>query len=213
MSETMLTGAILAMVGGLLDTYTYLCRGGVFANAQTGNIVLLGIKTAQGDFWGTIHYIAPILCFIVGILLSDAIGGRFKSHTKAHWRQIIILLEILVLTAVAFIPGYNTAANCLVSFTCALQVQSFRKINGKAYASTMCTGNLRSATEQLYAYKKTKDRTLLKHSLQYYAICVFFVLGAALGVLLIQLFSQYAVLFACLLLAAVFLLMFIKNEG
>ncbi|MEF9840560.1 MAG: DUF1275 family protein, partial [Lachnospiraceae bacterium] len=38
-SETFLIGAILAMVGGFLDAYTYLCRGGVFANAQTGNLV------------------------------------------------------------------------------------------------------------------------------------------------------------------------------
>lgn len=43
MSETLLVGSLLAMVGGFLDVYTYLTRGGVFANAQTGNIVLLGI--------------------------------------------------------------------------------------------------------------------------------------------------------------------------
>ncbi len=35
--------AILAIVGGFLDSYSYLMRGHVFANAQTGNIVLFGV--------------------------------------------------------------------------------------------------------------------------------------------------------------------------
>ena len=45
MSETLFLGALLTVTGGFLDAYTYLCRGKVFANAQTGNIVLLGVGT------------------------------------------------------------------------------------------------------------------------------------------------------------------------
>ena len=44
MSESFRLGAVLALTGGFLDAYTYLIRGGVFANAQTGNIVLLGVR-------------------------------------------------------------------------------------------------------------------------------------------------------------------------
>ena len=36
-------GVMLAMVGGYLDAYTYISRDHVFANAQTGNMVLLAI--------------------------------------------------------------------------------------------------------------------------------------------------------------------------
>ena len=42
MSESFLVMGLLSVVGGYLDAYTYLCRGGVFANAQTGNIAALG---------------------------------------------------------------------------------------------------------------------------------------------------------------------------
>ena len=42
MSESLLLGVLLAVAGGFFDAYTYLCRGKVFANAQTGNIVLSG---------------------------------------------------------------------------------------------------------------------------------------------------------------------------
>ncbi len=57
MSETFLIGAILAVVGGYLDAYTLRCRGHVFANAQTGNIVLLGVKAAERE-WPA-HFIMP----------------------------------------------------------------------------------------------------------------------------------------------------------
>ena len=42
MSESFLTAAFLSLSGGLQDAYTYIYRGHVFANAQTGNIVLSG---------------------------------------------------------------------------------------------------------------------------------------------------------------------------
>ena len=50
MSESFKLGALLAIVGGFLDVYTYICRGQVFSNAQTGNIVLVGLSLAQSDF-------------------------------------------------------------------------------------------------------------------------------------------------------------------
>ena len=50
MSENFILGIMLALCGGFLDAYTYITRGGVFANAQTGNIVLMGINIAKGDF-------------------------------------------------------------------------------------------------------------------------------------------------------------------
>ena len=42
MSEAFVTSIFLALSGGLQDAYTYCIRDGVFANAQTGNVVLIG---------------------------------------------------------------------------------------------------------------------------------------------------------------------------
>ena len=41
-SESLAVGFLLALTGGLLDAYSYLNRGEVFATAETGNIVLMG---------------------------------------------------------------------------------------------------------------------------------------------------------------------------
>ena len=40
-SESFRLSAVLSFSGGLQDAYTYNVRGNVFANAQTGNVVLM----------------------------------------------------------------------------------------------------------------------------------------------------------------------------
>ena len=57
MSESFFLTAILAIVGGFLDAYSYLMRGHVFANAQTGNIVLFGVYLEKRNFTQAIYYL------------------------------------------------------------------------------------------------------------------------------------------------------------
>ena len=51
MSESVRIGIFLTMAGGFMDAYSYICRGKVFANAQTGNIVLLGQSLAEANYY------------------------------------------------------------------------------------------------------------------------------------------------------------------
>lgn len=214
MSDTFLLGSILAMAGGFLDAYTYLARGHVFANAQTGNIVLLGMNLAEGNFIEASYYLIPIMAFVVGIIITEAVKKKYKERTNVHWRQIVIAIEIMVLMSVALIPAgkWNMIANVLVSLVCSMQVQSFRKINGNVATTTMCTGNLRSGTEHMIRYSQTKERTLLNRGMQYYGIIIFFILGAALGVWFTNGLATYAVLVCCILLSIALGIMFIKKK-
>ena len=154
MSENFILGIMLALTGGFLDAYTYITRGGVFANAQTGNIVLMGINLAKGDFERVIHYVVPILAFALGILLSEIIKATLKKSRHMHWRQIVVLAEIIILAVCGFIPSGkgNTFVNVMVSFVCSLQVETFRVINGNTVATTMCTarGGPEAVTESVH---------------------------------------------------------------
>lgn len=213
MSDSYLIGALLAVAGGFLDAYTFLCRGGVFANAQTGNIVLLGVNLASGRWEEAITYLMPVSAFFFGICFAEMIKRRFRENPSVHWRQIILVVETLVLATVALLPTkQNTLANILVSFICSMQVESFRKVHGNPYSTTMCTGNLRSATEQLYQYRVTRDRARLRNSLEYYGIILFFILGAAFGTLFGSWLDRPAVLVACAFLLAAFGLMFRRTS-
>lgn len=213
MSESLKIGVILALTGGFLDAYTFLARGKVFANAQTGNIVLLGTNLFQGEFKQALNYLVPIVAFIIGVFITEFIKLKFKDNEKLHWRQIIIFIEIFLLVLVAFMPqSLNNLANIIVSFICAMQVESFRKINGIACATTMCTGNLRSGTELLFKYIKTKEPDLKEKGINYYGIDLTFILGAGFGALFTNYFKEKAVLFCCITLFIGFIVMFIKED-
>ena len=41
------------------EGFTYIARGGVFANAQTGNVVLLGIFPAGRDWLDAVRHVLP----------------------------------------------------------------------------------------------------------------------------------------------------------
>lgn len=213
MSEAVSTGIILTLSGGLQDAYTYFFRGKVFANAQTGNIIILSCNVIDGNWQTAFRYLLPVLAFAAGIYVSEVIRGIFKEHRLLHWRQIVVLIEILLLFLVGFLPqSLDMAANAMVSFVCAMQVEAFRKMKGSAFASTMCIGNLRSATEMLYRYRHTGERASLEKCVRYYGVIAIFALGAGGGSFLTPFFAEKTIWFSCGLLIAAFLIMFIRED-
>ena len=214
MSEAYSLGALLTVGGGFLDAYTYFTRGGVFSNAQTGNLVLLAIRLAEGDLTALPHYLPPILAFALGVVAAELVRDRFRASHALHWRQAVVALEALVLLATAFLPQgpWDAAVNAAISFVCAMQVEAFRKIRGNALATTMCTGNLRSGTELLYHGLRDRDSAALRRSLQYYGIILCFLAGGALGVWATDLLAERAILLCCAMLLVIFLAMFRAPE-
>jgi len=215
MSHTLPVGLLLALSGGFLDVYTYVCRDGVFANAQTGNMVLLGVSLVQREFLQAFYYIIPILAFVLGIIISEMVRKRFSDINQFHWRQIIIVVEIIALVIAGFMPPTeinNIIVNTTVSFVCSLQVESFRIIRGSTLATTMCTGNLRSASELIYKYKTERLPEQKRAIITYLSVIGFFILGAILGAVLCAYLNFRAIFVPCLFLFAVFMLMFVKDQ-
>ena len=199
----------LAVVGGFLEAYTYVTRDGVFANAQTGNIARMGLNLAQGNVLLTLRYLIPVIAFMAGVTLSLQL-----RRLRQDWERIILLLEIVLLFLVGLIPAHKLSilATVTVSFVCALQVESFRKFGEHAFASTMCTGNLRSATEHLNRYFSEKDRGALGTALRYYGIDLVFASAVLVGYWVTRAFGVRAVWWA-MLVPAVLLVLLRKEEA
>ena len=211
MSDTLFTAIFIVLSGGFQDAYTYGCRGGVFANAQTGNIVLLSTALFRHEWDIVIKYAIPVLSFLLGAAAALLVRLAFGKNQKLHWRQIVLAIEIVILAGVTFISS-DRVANALVSFVCAMQVMTFRKVRGLAYASTMCIGNMRSGTEALCVYFHTHDREVLHKALTYFGVIGLFAVGAGLGALLTRAFAERGIWVSCALLAVSFLIMFIREE-
>ena len=128
------------------------------------------------------------------------------------WRQRFRRPEILSLCLVGFLPeSANMAATVLVSFSCAMQVQAFRKVDGYPYASTMCIGNLRSGMDALTGYLEKRDPEQMRRAMHYFGIILFFALGAGAGSLLTRYWGLRAIWVSAALLAVSFGLMWLEK--
>ncbi len=213
MSDKFRSAVFIILSGGFQDAYTYCCRGGVFANAQTGNIVLMSSALFRGDWGAVVKYLVPVLSFLLGIAVAELVHVHYRRQEKIHWRQIVLIEEIILLFIVGFIPEYLAPlANALVSFVCALQVQTFHKIHGQPYASTMCIGNMRSGMESLCAWFRSRDRETLVRALTYFGVIGVFAVGAGLGSVLSTMTGQGTIWVCCGLLSVSFGMMFIHEQ-
>lgn len=210
MSESFWTITFLTLSGGLQDAYTYFGRGKVFANAFTGNLVLMASRLFDGDFPGVIHYLIPACFFAFGIFCAQIIRMKLR-HRRLHWRQFVLLAEIVLLVLSVSVPE-NLLANSMISFACAMQVQSFRKVHGYPMASTMCLGNMRSAMDALAQYCVSRNPAYRIRMNSYLRVIGTFFLGAGLGYVLTGWMGNSAILVSAGLLIAALLLMFVREE-
>ena len=68
--DSILVALLLTLTGGFLDAYTFMLRGGTFANAQTGNIVMTGVNLAKGNAGDAITNV----CKVVQIFTMSGAG-------------------------------------------------------------------------------------------------------------------------------------------
>ncbi|WP_048170538.1 YoaK family protein [Methanosarcina siciliae] len=201
-SESVKLGILLAIVGGFLDTYTFIGRGGVFANAQTGNVVLVGIEAAAGEWEQAMFHAVPILAFIVGVVVAEMIKKPSIRLFIPDAERAVLILEIAVLFVIGFIPytSPDIIVTVAVSFVSSVQISSFRKLVGSPYSTTMITGNLRSATQEAYIAFTKRDWKSALRAVRYSIIIAAFLAGAISGGVLTSLIGTKAVWVAVIIL-------------
>ncbi len=201
-SESVELGILLAIVGGFLDAYTFIGRGGVFANAQTGNVVLMGIEAATGEWGKAVLHAVPVLAFVVGVVVAETIKKPSMRLFVPDAERAVLILEIAVLFFIGFIPytSPNIIVTVAISFVSAVQVSSFRKLVGSQYNTTMITGNLRSAIHEIYAAVTKKDSESALQAVRFTTINLSFLTGAILGGLLTSFIGVKAVWIAVIVL-------------
>ena len=184
-SDRLLSASLLAATGGLLDAVVYTLHGHVFANAMTGNVILLGISAFSRDWLQAVRHLVPIGCFIVGVAAS-----RYLRLLPQFYASIAVLaLEMAVLFAAGLLSLSfpEMAFTGIIAFTSAFQVSTFRQVGRFAYNSTFITGNLRTAAESFVNQFLDPDpeaqRSESAKARKLFFICTYFLLGAMAGAL------------------------------
>lgn len=190
--EMIRIGILAAFMGGYLDAYTYVLHGGVFANTQTGNLILMTIYLFEKQWSQVLLRLIPILVFGMGILLFEVICKFNKKYSI----NIVLIIQAILILIIGFgaFKDNSTIVCSTISFICALQLVSFKKMKGLPYATIMCTGNLRSFSEFFSKWILYKNKEDIKKALKYLLIIFVFCFGVFAGMFFVNLISFYSIL-------------------
>ena len=123
---------VLIVVAGLLGAYTYLLRGNVFCNAQTGNVVLMGLALGSGKWSEAVYYLIPISAYLMGAFLSELAPNPIKHRLPIRWDTLLIAIEMLVSLALGFVPlsAPVQISQVAINFIASMQYNTFRQAEG-----------------------------------------------------------------------------------
>ena len=115
--QRLILGCVLAFTGGFLDIYTYLIRGGVFANAQTSNLIFLGLRLMEGDWPQALNYFAQVASYVVGILVAGVVKRRHVPKGTIRRTNGIAVTSPRTNTASILFHSISETSFCVNTFS------------------------------------------------------------------------------------------------
>ncbi|MEV0947074.1 YoaK family protein [Rhodococcus sp. NPDC049939] len=213
-STSLRFAVLLTVASGFLDAYTFISRGGVFANAQTGNVILMGINFSAGNVRAALEHVWPISAFVVGVAIANSLKSPHAKRVVKHPIRAAMVAQVVVLVSVGFVP--TTVPDALVTipiaFVAALQIGLFRTVRSLSYIAIATTGNLMRLTETAYAGFLGKDPEARKNTGVYAVIVGGFAAGAVIGAVCTRIFGHEAAWLAASLLFCALVLFFIDEQ-
>ncbi len=177
-SDSYIIAAILFFIGGYQNTYTYLNCGKIFANLQTGNMVLMSINFAQGNYTLALRYLVPLSCFVLGCIVGTIFNIKFKKKIRMHWRSPLLLIEMICVIVVGFIPDeYDLISAAIITFNSALSLEAFRTVEKRPLPTTMMIGNMRKCVDHLTRYVILHKKEDLKEFVIIFTLLLTFLIG------------------------------------
>lgn len=183
----------LIAVAGFWGAYTYLLRGNVFCNAQTGNVVLMGLALGSAEWAKAGYYLVPISAYILGAFVSE-----------------LMLIEMIAVLGLGFLPETAPVQICqvVINFVASMQYNTFRQAEGVPVATTFATNHIRQIGVGLakelrhrHSANKSHRRKLARHC----GMLFFFILGAVTGTVFCHLLVGRAIWLTMIPLGIIFL--------
>jgi uncharacterized membrane protein YoaK (UPF0700 family) len=204
-SKNAWVAAFLTLSGGFLDAFTYVGHGHVFANTMTGNVALLGVNLATGQWAQAVKHIPPLLAFVCAIVVVHLLSLRRMARCTRYLPIGCLVTETLFLAVVASglfaLPELWLISG--VSFVATLQTLSFTHLENLTYTSVMTTGNLRRAVKRLLdGLSAWRDPLAMRDSKLLGMVSACFFIGALGGAYLTHNMHDQALWGAVLLLLA-----------
>lgn len=199
--------AMLIFVAGFYGAYTLSVRGGVFCNAQTGNMALFGVAVGSGNWRKAVYYLIPMSGYLLGSMVSEGIPRHIRRF-RLRWDTLLTLIEIVVVIIVGFIPAAAPHQICqvIINFVCAMQYNTFRQAEGIGSATTFCTNHTRMLGSNLIRviFRRKQYPEAMEKVKSHGVMLLCFILGAIAAAFLCRFFTVHAIWFAIIPLTILF---------
>lgn len=171
--------ALLMLSAGMMGAYTYVMRGGVFCNAQTANIVIMGITLGKGEIREGLYYLIPISAYFLGAFLSEMLPTPVKRFGFLRWDTYLIIFETAVLFFIGFVPLSvpDHVVQVIINFIASMQYNTFRQAEGVPMATTFCTNHLRQVGIACAKAVRKKDYSALHRGFLHLGMLFVFAFG------------------------------------
>ena len=183
----------LIAVAGFWGAYTYLLRGNVFCNAQTGNVVLMGLALGSAEWAKAGYYLVPISAYILGAFVSE-----------------LMLIEMIAVLGLGFLPETAPVQICqvVINFVASMQYNTFRQAEGVPVATTFATNHIRQIGVGLakeLRHRHSADKSHRRKLARHCGMLFFFILGAVTGTVFFHLLVGRAIWLTMIPLGIIFL--------
>lgn len=183
----------LIAVAGFWGAYTYLLRGNVFCNAQTGNVVLMGLALGSAEWAKAGYYLVPISAYILGAFVSE-----------------LMLIEMIAVLGLGFLPETAPVQICqvVINFVASMQYNTFRQAEGVPVATTFATNHIRQIGVGLakeLRHRHSADKPHRRKLARHCGMLFFFILGAVTGTVFCHLLVGRAIWLTMIPLGIIFL--------
>ncbi|MBQ2592460.1 MAG: DUF1275 domain-containing protein [Candidatus Riflebacteria bacterium] len=171
---------LLVLVAGMMGAYTIILRGGVFCNAQTANIALMGIELGKGNWQSALYYLIPFSAYLLGIIFSEIVPIKMVKLHILKWDTLLILIEIITFLIIGFIPltfpvqAIQIAINLIAS----MQYATFKQTHGVSMATVFVANHIRQTGIFLVKAIREKNIEDSKRAQMHLRMILCFLMGA-----------------------------------
>lgn len=202
--SALVASALATTAGGAMDAWVYMAHGHVFANAQSGNVVLMSIALADGDVARMAAHLPSLVAFVTG-LLASRLSARLLKRRRLNSRNVRLGAECVMLIAVGLSADRmpDCAVTACVGFIAGVQITSLSHIGSWSFNTGMITGNLRAGVGALANALTGSSTEEWSHAATLLLLCFAFGAGAAAGAWLTPRLGGATLLPVAVLIAAV----------
>ena len=196
-------GAVLMVATGFLDAYTFLQHGHVFAQAMTGNLVLIAVGAFDPSVVAFWRPLTAYLAFLAGVVVMWA-WSRVESRRDLPVPQTATLaIQVVVLAVVGFVGGGppSVVIVAVIAFVAGMQIAAFRGVGPASFTTTVMTSNSMRTVHALLGTLTSRDAEVREVARAYGTALAGFVGGAFLGAFASMVLGDRAAWVAAILFA------------